>query len=37
VQRLRRWCRVGALSLELVKFDTQKMQNAEISGVKYQQ
>jgi hypothetical protein len=37
VQRLRRWCRVGALSLELVKFDTQKMQNAEISGVEYQQ
>ena len=23
VQRLRRWCRIGALSLELVKFDTQ--------------
>ncbi len=26
-----------ALSLELVKFDTQLMQNAEISGVEYQQ
>jgi 5-methylcytosine-specific restriction endonuclease McrA len=37
VHRLRRWCRVGALSLELVKFDTQLMQNAEISGVEYQQ
>jgi 5-methylcytosine-specific restriction endonuclease McrA len=37
VQRLRRWCRVGALSLELVKCDTQLMQNAEVSGVEYQQ
>ncbi len=37
VARLRRWRPVGALSLELVKFDTQLMQNAEISGVKYQQ
>jgi 5-methylcytosine-specific restriction endonuclease McrA len=37
VDRLRRWCPVGALSLELVKFDTQLMQNAEISGVEYQQ
>jgi hypothetical protein len=26
-----------ALSMELVKFDTQRMQNAEISGVEYQQ
>jgi 5-methylcytosine-specific restriction endonuclease McrA len=37
VQRLRRWCPIGALSLELVKFDTQLMQNAEISGIEYQQ
>ncbi len=37
VERLRRWCPVGALSLELVKFDTQLLQNAEISGVEYQQ
>ena len=37
VNRLRRWCPVGALSLELVKFDTQLMQNAEISGIEYQQ
>jgi 5-methylcytosine-specific restriction endonuclease McrA len=37
VERLRRWCPVGALSLELVKFDTQLMQNAEISGIEYQQ
>jgi len=37
VQRLRRWCPLGALSLELVKFDTQLLHNAEISGVEYQQ
>ena len=37
VERLRRWCPIGALSLELVKFDTQLMQNAEISGIEYQQ
>jgi RRXRR protein len=37
VDRLRRWCPIGAISLELVKFDTQLMQDAEISGVEYQQ
>jgi 5-methylcytosine-specific restriction endonuclease McrA len=37
VYRLRRLCLIGALSLELVKFDTQLMQNAEISGVEFQQ
>ena len=37
VGRLRRWCPIGALSLELVKFDIQLMQDAEISGVEYQQ
>jgi 5-methylcytosine-specific restriction endonuclease McrA len=37
VKRLARWCRVGAISMELVKFDTQLMQNPEISGVEYQQ
>jgi 5-methylcytosine-specific restriction endonuclease McrA len=37
VERLRRWCPIGALSLELVQFDTQLMQDAEISGVEYQQ
>jgi 5-methylcytosine-specific restriction endonuclease McrA len=37
VKRLRRWCPVGAISLELVKFDTQKMENPEIAGVEYQQ
>src|SRR5262249_40278494 len=35
--RLCRWCPIGAISLELVKFDTQLLQNAEISGVEYQQ
>jgi 5-methylcytosine-specific restriction endonuclease McrA len=37
VKRLARWCPVGAISMELVKFDTQLMQNPEISGVEYQQ
>jgi hypothetical protein len=37
VNRMRRLCPVGALSQELVRFDTQLMQNAEISGVEYQQ
>jgi 5-methylcytosine-specific restriction endonuclease McrA len=37
VERLRRFAPIGALSLELVQFDTQLMQNAEISGVEYQQ
>jgi 5-methylcytosine-specific restriction endonuclease McrA len=37
VERLRRSAPIGALSLELVQFDTQLMQNAEISGVEYQQ
>jgi 5-methylcytosine-specific restriction endonuclease McrA len=37
VARIRRWCPVGAISLELVKFDMQFMQNPEISGVEYQQ
>jgi 5-methylcytosine-specific restriction endonuclease McrA len=37
VERLRRWSPIGALSLELVKFDTQLLQNAEISGIEYQQ
>ena len=37
IERLRRYVPVAALSLELAKFDTQKMQNPEISGVEYQQ
>ena len=37
VERLRRWCPIGALSLELVRFDTQRLQQPEIAGVEYQQ
>ncbi len=37
VKRLMRLCPVTALSMELVKFDTQVMENPEISGVEYQQ
>jgi len=35
-KRLCRWAPVGAISMELVKFDTQKLQNPEISGIEYQ-
>lgn len=37
VHRLRRVCPLTALSQELVRFDTQVMQNPEVSGVQYQQ
>ncbi|WP_231551128.1 RNA-guided endonuclease IscB, partial [Acidithiobacillus ferrivorans] len=37
VKRLMRWAPVMALSQELVRFDTQAMQNPEISGTEYQQ
>jgi hypothetical protein len=37
VHRLRRWCPIGALSLALVKFDMQKLEHPEISGVEFQQ
>lgn len=37
VARISRWCPIGTISLELVKFDTHLMQHAEISGVQYQQ
>jgi 5-methylcytosine-specific restriction endonuclease McrA len=36
VARLQRWCPTSAISLELVKFDTQLLQQPEISGVAYQ-
>jgi len=36
VERLTRLCHLTALSQELVRFDTQLMQNAEIGGVEYQ-
>jgi 5-methylcytosine-specific restriction endonuclease McrA len=37
VARLRRYAPVGALSQELVRFDTQFLDNPAISGVEYQQ
>jgi 5-methylcytosine-specific restriction endonuclease McrA len=37
VNRLQRTCPIGNISQELVRFDTQLMQNPEISGVEYQQ
>jgi len=37
VDRLRRWGPVTDLALEVVKFDPQKLQNPEVSGVECQQ
>jgi 5-methylcytosine-specific restriction endonuclease McrA len=37
VKRLSSLCQITAVSQELVRFDTQQMQDAEISGVGYQQ
>lgn len=37
VERLRRFCHVTMLSMELGKFDTQKMETPEIRGTEYQQ
>ena len=37
VKRLRKLCNIQAISMELVRFDMQKMQNSEISGAEYQQ
>ena len=37
VRRLQSYCPIGAISLELVKFDMQKMEHPEISGIEYQQ
>ncbi len=36
VKRLQRWCPVGAISQELVRFDTAALQNPEITGQEYQ-
>ncbi len=35
--RLRRYSPVSSVSMELVKFDTQLMENPEMSGIEYQQ
>lgn len=37
VKRLCKLCPINKISLELARFDTQKMQNPEISGIEYQQ
>ncbi|GET36140.1 RNA-guided endonuclease IscB [Microseira wollei] len=37
VNRLRRYVPIAGISQELIKFDTQKIQNPEISGIEYQQ
>jgi 5-methylcytosine-specific restriction endonuclease McrA len=37
VARLRKFCKITAISLELVRFDMQLLENPEISGVEYQQ
>ncbi|MHC5599890.1 MAG: RNA-guided endonuclease IscB [Nostoc sp.] len=37
VKRLCRYAPITEIAMELVKFDTQKMQNAEVHGVEYQQ
>lgn len=37
VRRLLKLCPISGISLELVKFDSQLMQNADIKGLEYQQ
>jgi 5-methylcytosine-specific restriction endonuclease McrA len=37
VEKLLRLCPITAVSIETARFDTQKLQNPEISGVEYQQ
>ncbi len=37
VQRFMRFCHITNISMELVRFDMQLMENAEISGIEYQQ
>jgi len=37
VNRLRRLAPVGAITTELVRFDTQALENPEITGIEYQQ
>jgi 5-methylcytosine-specific restriction endonuclease McrA len=37
VARIRCWCPIGSLSLELVRFDTQALVNPAIEGIEYQQ
>ncbi|WP_017661309.1 RNA-guided endonuclease IscB [Baaleninema simplex] len=37
VNRLRKLCPIVSIAQELVRFDTQKLQNPEVSGIEYQQ
>lgn len=37
VNRLRKFCAIDQISQELVRFDLQKLENPEISGIEYQQ
>jgi hypothetical protein len=37
VKRLRKLCTITAISMELVKFDLQQLENPEVSGIEYQQ
>lgn len=37
IARLQKLCPIVAVNLELVRFDTQALQNPEISGIEYQQ
>ena len=37
VSRIEKWAPITTLSTELVRFDMQKMENPEISGIEYQQ
>lgn len=37
VQRLTKFCPINSIAVELVKFDTQLMQDANINGIAYQQ
>ena len=37
VKRLRKLCPINAISMELVRFDMQAIENPEINGVEYQQ
>ncbi len=36
-KRIKSWCPLSEIHIEHVNFDTQKLQNAEISGIEYQQ
>lgn len=37
IKRIMRFCAVGSIAQELVRFDTQKLEKPEISGTEYQQ